>query len=362
MMKKLFTTPFLTLTLCAALSGAGALADTDAETRKLHKARYSEAMALRETAPDAAATAIRALAEAGYPRAMDRLAYFHTKGHGVPLDLGAAQALYAQAIAAGYDRSLVSLGKLALKTGDLALAEDSLEQAIAQGLDSAAPVLSWAHATERLGARSDPARGLATLRALAAQDSRDAQIFLLAGLLKQPQEPGATEAVLARLETRAAEGDAKAAEGLLRYYRLRGLGAETARTRAALLETPGMRAKIRIEEGLYLAVEREPARFWLASEALLQEAPNPVFARALTVTSKLNKNAYIRVLQAELTALGYRTGRPSPYLNAPLIRAVNQFCRDTGISESCRLGPLKSVTIKAVAAELATRRAPPVTG
>ncbi|WP_424969291.1 tetratricopeptide repeat protein [Dinoroseobacter sp. S76] len=360
-MKMSLISPLLALSLCASLAGGGALAETGA-TLKAQKARYSAAMALRAEAPEEAAAAMIALAQAGYPRAMDRLAYFHTKGQGVPLDLDAARALYEQAVAAGYERSLISLGKLALKSGDLELAEDSLREAVAKGVDKAAPVLAWAHATDRLGERSDPARGIAELRRLAAQDSRDAQIFLLAGLLKQPDAPGAAAEVLTRLETRAAEGDAKAAEGLLRYYRLRGLGSETAGTRAALLETPGMRAKIRVEEGLYLAVEREPARFWLASEALLNSAPNPVFARALTVTSKLNKNAYIRVLQAELTALGYRTGRPSPYLNAPLIRAVNAFCRDTGITDSCRLGPLKSVTIKAVAAELAARRAPPVAG
>ncbi|MEM1078147.1 MAG: SEL1-like repeat protein [Pseudomonadota bacterium] len=361
MIKIRFILPLLAISLCAGLAGGGALAETGA-TLKALKARYSEAMALRTEAPVEAVAAMTALAEAGYPRAIDRLAYFHSKGQGVPQDLVRARALYAQAVAAGYDRSLIPLGKIALSLGEVELAQESLERAVAAGLEKAAPVLAWAHATERLGAGSDPARGLADLRVLAALDSRDAQVFLLAGLLKQPDAPGAKAKVLAQLETRAVDGDAKAAEGLLRYYRLRGLGSETTQTRAALLETPGIRAKIRVEEGLYLAVERQPERFWLTSEDLLRDAPNPVFARALAVTSKLNKNAYIRILQAELTALGYRTGRPSPYLNAPLIRAVNQFCRDTGITESCRLGPLKSVTIKAVAAELAIRRSPPAAG
>lgn len=75
------------------------------------------------------------------------------------------------------------------------------------------------------------------------------------------------------------------------------------------------------------------------------------------VTAKINKNAYVRLLRAELAALGYAAGVSGPYMTAPLVRANAAFCREAGIAEACVQGPLKASTIKAVAAALAQRRA-----
>lgn len=88
----------------------------------------------------------------------------------------------------------------------------------------------------------------------------------------------------------------------------------------------------------------------------MQSAPPDVYARALSVAARINRNAYVRIVQKELRAQGYAVGRSSPYMNRPLIRAINRFCRDTGIVDDCRMGPLKSVTIKAVAGKLAELR------
>ncbi|MEM6955078.1 MAG: hypothetical protein AAF645_05295, partial [Myxococcota bacterium] len=65
------------------------------------------------------------------------------------------------------------------------------------------------------------------------------------------------------------------------------------------------------------ASEREPGTFWTASERLVRDAPNTVFARALVVSSKINKNSFVRIVQSELRDLGYPVGKPSPYMNAP---------------------------------------------
>lgn len=321
------------------------------------RAQFAEAMALHASAPQDGIAALLALAQAGYGRALDRLAYFHLTGQSVPRDPHAARALYAEAVAAGHSRSLVSLAKVEMTLGAFAEAQTTLDLARAAGDARAEPTLAWAHATGRLGPRSDPAAGLARLRSLAAENNREAQLLLPAALISNPAAPGLSAPLRDRLEDRAAQGDARAAEALLRYLRLRADPTGTPEARVALLETPGLRPKIRIEEALHLAAVQQAHRFWRAAEEIVATAPPAVLPRALVVTARLNRNAYLRLLQKELDALGYDTGAPSPYLRAPLIRAINRFCRDRDIALACKPGPLKSTTIKALAAELGTARA-----
>lgn len=340
----------LMTTFLGAASGPALAGDT-------FKQRYAAAMALQADAPDQAAAELRVLAEAGYARASERLAYASFKGLGVPRDVDAAIGYYLQAIEAGRMSARVSLGKVYLGNAQPREARDMLRQAARDGDMRAGATLAWAHASGRLGELSQKARGLATLRDLAARDQRDAQMFMLDVLARRPEIAAQSDAVINRLHERYETGDAKAAEALLRYYRMRGHPRGTLEMRAELLQAPKIRDKIRIEEGLYLARDRQPGRFWPLSEELVRTAPKDVFARALAVSARINKNAYVRIVQQELRALGYRVGRPSPYLNAPLVRAINRFCRDTGIAETCAAGPLKSQTVKAVGAMLAEKRA-----
>lgn len=344
------------MTLALGLWICGHPVAADSNRKAEFKARYAEAMDLKAAAPMQSVARLRALSDDGYARATERLGYFYLKGIGVDQDTDAAIALYAQAVAAGRSKAMVSLGKAYLADGAYQDAIDTLQAAAQAGDTRAEATLAWAHATSRLGPLSDPVRGLADLRRLAQSDVRDAQLLLLAGLVKQPRSPANVDPVIDRLHERHAEGDAKAAEALLRYYRQRGHERGDLATRAALLETPGIRAKVRVEESLWLARARQPHRFWSISETLVQDAPDDVFARALVVTAKINKNAYVRILQEELRAQGYRTGRPSAYMNRPLIRSINQFCRDNGIDGACKAGPLKSSTIKAMAAKIAEDR------
>jgi hypothetical protein len=327
-----------------------------AESLKAFKQRYSQATKAQASDPSRAAAELRVLADEGYARAIDRLAYFHLKGIGVEKDAETSVALYRQAIAEGNTKSLISLGKVHLTIGEPEMAEAALLRASEAGIAKADATLAWAHATGRLGTRSDTSKGLEDLRRLAAADLQEAQTHLLAALIAQPDQPLMIKSVLSRLHSRVMSGDSKAAEALLRFYRLRGHPMGTTKVRAELLETPGIRPKIKTEEGLYLALNLQADHFWLASENIVRSAPNGVFPRALSVTARLNKNAYVRIVQLELEALGYKTGRPSPYLNATLIRSINEFCRDNGIQKDCKYGPLKSTTVKALAAKLAELR------
>lgn len=322
------------------------------------KQRFSQAMAIMTKQPEDAAIIMQGLASDGYGRAMDRLGFFYLKGIGVTEDLKLSIAYYNQAVAAGNAKSLVSLGKAYMILGDAERAISAFTRGIDAGVPKAGVTLAWAHATGRLGALSKPAIGILELTERAEEGDCDAQVLLLAAQIAHPSKRFVHDGFLDRLHERVLNGDSKAAEGLLRYYRIFNHERGTVEVRAALLKTPGLRAKTSVEEGLYLASELEPQRFWIKSEELVRTAPNDVFARALVVTAKINKNAYVRIVQKELHALGYRVGRLSPYLHKAQIRAINRFCHDQEISVDCRFGPLKSTTAKALAAKLADVRNP----
>ena len=336
-------------TMCLQVSSASA-----AQTEKQ---QFAQAMELHQSDPGAAILVLTSLGDAGYARALDRLGYFYFTGNGVEQDLGLAVQYYEQAVTEGQVKSLVSLGKVYLKLGDYDKAEAAFQRATADGILRADVTRAWAHATGRFGPQSDTNGGFARLSVLAGEGNAAAELSLLSALSSTPRRELDAGAVLQRVEQRAADGEAKAAETLLRYYRLRKHPNGTPEIRAQLLETEGVRPKVSIEEALYLALETNPASFWTASEELVRAAPSDAFARSFVVAARINKNAYVRIVQRELSALGYKTGRRSPYLNAPLIRSINQFCRDQGIAKDCAQGPLKSATIKALAAKLAEVRA-----
>lgn len=320
--------------------------------------RFGGAMELIETDRETGLAMLQDLADEGHARALDRFGYFYFTGKGVPQDLDASVELYGKAIASGHRRSLLSLGKVHLKRGDYAAAERVFLQAVSEGIPKADITHAWAHATGRFGAISRADAGLEVLRRAATAGSEDAQRLLLAALIAQPGAAPMPGEDFARLQARAAQGSAKDAEALLRYYRLRGHPSGTVEARQRLLHTPGLRAKIATEEALHLAVRTDAPRFWPVSEAIVARAPNDVFARALVVTARLSRNAYLRILQRELEALGYETGRRTAFLHGDLIAAINRFCRDSGVAARCAAGPLKSSTIKVIAPELAKSRIP----
>ncbi|WP_299428176.1 hypothetical protein [uncultured Shimia sp.] len=320
------------------------------------KERYKEAMASLADAPKEAISTLQLICTTGYARACDRLGYFSFKGIEIDQDTAQAISYYSQAVQLGQSKSLVSLGKVQLSSHNYEAAQRSLLAASAQGLQKGDAVLAWAHATGRLGPLSDPRLGFPALVGLATAGSRDGQMLLLDALTRDLSQRVDVTDTLDQLHTRHADGDAKAAEALLKYYRVVGHARGTLAARDRLLQTEGLRAKIQVEEGLYLARDQNPAQFWLASEEIVRAAPNDVFARGLAVAAKINKNAYVRIVQMELRELGYAVGQTSPYMNRPLIRSINAFCRDAGQERACLYGPLKSKTIKAVARELAQVR------
>lgn len=322
----------------------------------LNKQRFAEGMEILDQQPEATLEIMHALAAVGYPRAMERLGYFYLKGIGVEADLSTSVFFYQQAVDAGQTRTLISLGRVQILQGNFESALQALKRAVELDVPQAATYLAWAHATERFGKLSDTSSGIADLLLLSRNGDLRADIFLLEAQVLHAKQLFIDDEVLNRLNREAEAGNPKVAEALLRYYRRSSSGGENTRVRAVLLKTPGIREKLALEEKIYLASELESKRFWLVSEELVRSASKEAFPRALSVTAKLNKNAYVRILQMELNDLGYDTGHASAYLTQKKIEAINQFCRDHAIVANCVVGPLKSQAVKALAAQLAEVR------
>ncbi|MEM1428338.1 MAG: hypothetical protein AAGG09_02660 [Pseudomonadota bacterium] len=314
---------------------------------------YRAAEALRDTDPAAAFRTMEGLAGQGEGRALARLAYYHLKGIGTAADPHLAEGLYAEAVAAGHARSLLSRAKLLMRLGETDSAVELFDAAVAHSVKGAAAERASAHAQGRLGAASAPDRGWRELHRLAASGDTVAELALLKTAVRRREPAGDEAALLSRVAARADAGDGRAAETLLRYLRGPGRGTEGAlEARVALVEHAGLRPVVEVEERLHLSSQLEPAYFWLNAERLIMEAPAVARARALIVTAQINRNAYLWVAEDRFRALGHDVRGRRGYLTASRIRATNAICERVGSAETCRRGPIRMGTIKAVAPAL----------
>ncbi len=255
---------------CAIMFGAPAVASEEMSL----KDRYRQALQLLENDATAASLELVRLCSESYARACARAGYHALKGIGVEQNSAKAIAFYQKAIRDGHSASLTSLGKVHLQRGEY---EEAI-QAFSKGSDAedtrASATLAWAHATNRLGPLSKPELGFATLLDTAQKGQRDAELLLLDALSKTPGKKPNVDDILNALHKRWGDGDAKAAGALLRYYRLVGHERGAREVRSKFFATQGLRDKIRVEERLYLASERQPKNFWVTSERLVRSAPN----------------------------------------------------------------------------------------
>lgn len=325
---------------------------------------YAQAEALRlgtdvKSDPAAAFQIMKGLANTGHARAQDKLAYYYLRGIGTAINVKNAEVWYQTAIKNGRKSSLTSYAKLLLKQNAFDEALSQLTLATRTDVRGAATLLAVSHHDESFGPLSKQAQGTADLTKLAQTGDVRAIQYILIRLARgnkfdlDSQRLMQDALLIARDPTNRYH--AKTAEALLAYLR-QSHGREQRALRAKLVRTPDLRGKIWAAESLYLAVETNPTSFWGASEKIVKSTNSNDYARALYLTSRLNKNAYVRILQKELRVLGYKPGRASGYLTSSTIRAVTKLCKDIGISNICRLGPLKSGSIKEIAKWLSNNR------
>lgn len=363
-MKRTVLIATLTLALTAGFAPQSASANT-APAPQTAKQIYAQAEALRlgkniARDADTAFEMLNSLANDGYARAQDKLAYYHLRGIGTVPDVAMAEHWYRRAIDSGRDASRVSLAKLLIKQGAHSEALMQLDTAVQAEARGAAVARATFHHDAAFGALSTPKEGTQALSGFAMQGDVRAMQNVLTRISKgsvfDVDETALAEQLLTIARDTENRASGRSAEVLLNYYRL-GSGRKAADLRAELLDHPSIRGKIRSAEALYLAHETERPQFNHAASDILSQTPDADFGRAMFIVSRLNKNAYVHVLQQELKSLGYAPGRASGYLTAKTIRAVNAYCRDAGIWPTCAHGPLRSKVVKEVARSIGETRA-----
>ncbi|MBO9478908.1 SEL1-like repeat protein [Shimia sp. R11_0] len=352
---------FLALTVCAIVTLSLTEASASAAQEATPKQRYAAAEALRigtHGAPDASAAfgAMHALAQEGDARAQAKLAYYHLKGIGTEVDPEAAALWYQAAIEGGRDGARTSYAKLLMSQEQALASLAQLDIASDLGIERAQALRAAYHYQKRFGAQSDVAFGRKELTRFAQAGHVPSMQIALAAMRQGAEFDLNAAKLQAQLVDVARQDQAKAggkaAEALLKLLQ-EERGAEALALRAEMVAHPSIRTRVRAEQALYLAYATQSHRAFRASATeIVAGTPNPDFERALFVVSRLDKNAYVHVLQEEMRARGYAVGRTTGIFNTRTLNAVVQFCADTGIQKDCRLGPMRSKVIKVIVGEL----------
>jgi hypothetical protein len=312
--------------------------------------------------PGQAANLYAQLVKRGNSRAARRLADLYARGNGVEQNYDRAIDLYQLAIDAGHVSVGLSLGRVFLRAGQPEAALRAYNTALAAGERRAEVPIAAGHATSEFGRLSDPDKGVVSLEKLALAGNIRAQNALLR-LIERGKGPaiGNLEGVLLLAEQAASTGQIRSVEQLLRLYRVRPkIARNTVSKREVLLQDFGhlIRPEVTAIERIYRLHETQlPPRYYAQMLDIIAAAPRDKLARILPGLIRINRNAYIYVLQGELRSQGYLTRRPNGWLTGSTIRATAAFCRDENIMDICRLGPLKGVVAKAIATVLAAQPA-----
>ncbi|MGJ8585510.1 MAG: tetratricopeptide repeat protein [Marinosulfonomonas sp.] len=297
------------------------------------------------------------LAELGNRNAYQRLGDFYNRGTGVAIDKEKAIDYYSKAAAAGSGYANILLGRTLADTdqGEAALA--AFVAAEQSGQKSAELEIAAGHANGVFGSQTNPDLGIPVLEKLAVNGNAAAALKLLRFLENDPNLEINVEEILKSAHVASLFGDSNATAGLVRFYRMQPNLAENAlEQRQTLLDNRGdsMRPARYVDERLYLIHDTLPqAEAFREMQAVLQSAPSDVYANGLLRIRNLDQNAYVFVLQGELSQLGYLDGQTNGQLNSRTVRSIAAFCADKDIAKICAMGPLRGTSAKAIGIALA---------
>lgn len=260
-------------------------------------------------------------ADAGDTGAMRALAAFYLDGEAVPQDLALAEQYLRTASDAGDSAAGVLLGR-ALFDGQIGAGREAegislLQAAFDGGAIDLAPRLADAYVR---------ARGV------------DADLPKALGILQTASEAG----------------DAAAKAALLNLY-VRGSGRvlqpDLAAARALYETIPDeQRVGAVAANAALLASHGQSAAEFGSMWTLFAELDATLKARTGAAILRINKNAYVYMLQGVLAERGHYSGDLTGMLTSSTISAINRFCAELDIVEECRFGPLARTTWDAIAA------------
>lgn len=296
---------------------------------------------------------------AGNTAAARQLTAIYRAGTGGPDD-GAMLARYLGITAdTGDNPARRALADLYLKgvavPSDPALAERYLRAALADGDEAAGPILATALLRGQLGAGRE-AEAVPLLQA-----AFDAGNIAVAAPLADAYARG--RGVTADLPKAigilraGADGDDAAAKAALLNLYVRGSGRDLppnpAAARSLYAAIPDhARTPAILANGAILAAHGRSLDDYALMWTRFKELDATQQARAGQQILRINRNAYVYMLQSLLAERGHYSGAMSGLLTASTISAVNAFCVQLNIARQCRLGPLNRGTWDAIAAGL----------
>ncbi|MEL6522343.1 MAG: hypothetical protein AAFQ66_15355 [Pseudomonadota bacterium] len=325
------------------------------DTAKLNdwRQQFDSIEALQEADPTEAFAQMEVLANAGFPKAQDRMGYYYRFGVGTPRDLSQAKHWYEKAVAGARDYALGPLARVEAELGNGDAAYKYLVRGVAKNMPGTVRQMGFAHIDRTLGQFSDPSTGLTMLEDLAAAgDIKVARPLLSRYNWRRLPFP-APIAIVEEVEAAGLAGSSRDAETALTYLTLLSdKSPEVTARRAALLQVPGIRGRFKSSEEIILSHDTNSADFRDNAAKILSETDPPDYARAAFTVHQLDNNAFLMILQTELTKRGYNSGPSDGLLGAKTIKAITHFCIDHEILDVCKHGPRKSAAVKAIAAKI----------
>lgn len=311
---------------------------------------------------DTALAMLNALNDQGVRSAARTISGAYLKGVGGPVDLLQARAFADQAVADGDSYAHIYLSELNWKNGDYQAAVDSMNAARDAGIGSADLAFARAHHAGDFGPLSNRAIGAKMIGELAEEGDIAAGRLALRLHERRSQRLNAMDLdrVLGHMHEAMEEGDGRATESLLRFYRKLAWAYPDHRSRRAEIlasYSDQVRVERRFPELLQVEYDRyQPQKSWAALADMIAQAEDEDYYKGLIEIRYMSQNAFTYVLQNELRKIKKYNGRPSGYMTRGTLAAAFSLCREAGAMDHCIHGPLNHDSVRAMAGELQNRR------
>lgn len=300
------------------------------------------------------------MAASGNASALVSLGDIYARGDAGPIDAAAAIAAYEKAAALGNAKGLLRLGAAytygTLVSADGKRAVEYLRAAADAGETAAVYALGKGYAEDRFGGIGSPAEGIRILRELEAAGVPDAVLALadcyLYGFGVTPDPKRA----VAALEEAMQAGNLSAAIELIGIYRegradhgvtIVPRNPSLARSYLAKIEDRLDFSDLVLQKLLLEAASGSSAGFQRIYDGM-QALPSRVRSGLLRKVLAVNPNAYVYLVQAQLQTIGLYGSKKTGTLDGPTIRAVNEYCAQKGMKETCRPGPMSRAAAEVV--------------
>ena len=302
------------------------------------------------------------LAQRDNARAHFRLGEFHRRGLLERSDPAAAISNYRAAVDAGYDKALLKLAAVQIAAGAGQEALQSLNRAVELEIGGAEAELARGHYLGSFGANSNSDFGASELKRLAKQGDLDASEFVLRLAEKSSCLSGGPELelVLANVEGAARSGDRGASEALARAYRkLSHCVPDSRMNHVRVVREYGsfMRPRTLVVEQVHATFDPEaPEASFPELAEIVRSTPADAYDQGILTVLGMDLNAFVYVMQSEMKAAGLFAGRTSGLMTRRTIKATMDFCREIDAYQTCKFGPLGRDAVRLIIAGLNERR------